>query len=126
MFKPASSRWATTGLLLVLMAVSFRSLVPFVSPPLLVHPDGYVEVCSWDGGFERLLLNSAGERVESRQPLVQVQDCLPAPLTSLPEVLLRAQALDQARSQLLPYRFIAEQTSAALLPPTRAPPLLVG
>lgn len=47
----------TLLLLLALGMISHRVLLPFSQPPLVVHQDGRIEICSWHGAGQRLLLS---------------------------------------------------------------------
>lgn len=65
-------------LLLALLVVSQRILTPFVVAPIQIHANGYIEVCTWHGGFEQRLIETNGELSESLQPFSYCPACVPA------------------------------------------------
>jgi len=111
----------TLMLLMALAVITQRVLTPFIVPPLLVHADGTLEICSWQGSSERLVFNSQGERLKSLQPNHPCPECTTPPAIShqadlfLPEPPQQALLQATARS--------ASQPGDYLRPPTRAPPL---
>ncbi|SFB85332.1 hypothetical protein SAMN05660443_0544 [Marinospirillum celere] len=56
----------TLFVLLMLAVISGRVLFPFNQPPLQVHADGSLEICSWQGSGERLFFSPDGEPLESK------------------------------------------------------------
>lgn len=118
------TRTQNTWLLLFALAIMVqRVLLPFSVPPVIVHENGYIEICATDGSFQRILLDAEGNQVESQQPpafcpkLLSGNLPLPSaqPFTAedLPVALLKA---------ALPETFIPT-LHTALRPPSRAPPL---
>lgn len=118
------TRTQNTWLLLFALTIMVqRVLLPFSVPPVIVHENGYIEICATDGSFQRLLLDAEGKQVESQQPPAfcpkllsghpPLPQALPFTAENLPPALLKAQP-QQASLSSLP---------AVLLPPTRAPPL---
>lgn len=118
------SRNLNSWLLLLALAVMVnRVLTPFSVPPLVVHADGYIEVCSWQGVTERLLLNAAGEQIESQQPASHCPQCTTVSPLALPELAFIAPALLPARINAQPLK--ATRVQAVFVsrpPPSRAPP----
>lgn len=116
----------TLLLLLALLATTQRVLTPFSIPPILVHPSGYIQICTWQGGFQPLLIDAQGERQESLRPSGHCPACSVTP--ALPETDLLAFLTDlKVRTQRLPAATLpAIQYNPLLLPPSRAPPWIVG
>ncbi|GLR63337.1 hypothetical protein [Marinospirillum insulare] len=110
-------------LLLALAVMVNRVLTPFSVPPLVVHADGYIEVCSWQGVTERILLNANGEQVESQQPTSHCPQCVAASAVTLPELTFVTPAITPARLNALPFNTTAKQAVfVSRPPPSRAPP----
>ncbi len=102
-----------------------RVLTPFSVPPLVVHANGYIEICSWQGGISRLLLDADGKRIESEQPFSHCPQCVAGMATNLPE---RPHLVEQAlavQSAMMPLGStpFPHPAYAVLPPPSRAPPL---
>jgi len=111
----------TLMLLMALAVITQRVLTPFVVPPLLVHADGTLEICSWQGGSQRLLLNSQGERIESLQPDFTCPDCASSPALSQDSFKL---VQDEPHCEGTPTTTAsAVQPTDYLHPPSRAPPV---
>lgn len=119
------SRNLNSWLLLLALAIMVnRVLTPFSVPPLVVHADGYIEVCSWQGVSERILLNADGEQVESQQPASHCPQCVAATAVALPELAFIAPNIIPARLNALPLKLTGKQpVFVTLPPPSRAPPL---
>ncbi len=119
------SRNLNSWLLLLALAVMVnRVLTPFSVPPLVVHADGYIEVCSWQGVTQRVLLNAEGEQLESQQPASHCPQCVAASAVTLPELTFVTPAITPARFNALPLK--TTRVAAVFVsrpPPTRAPPL---
>lgn len=83
----------TLLLLLALAVVSQRVLLPFTVPPLVVHENGYVEICSWQsGGNQKLLFDAEGYPVDSAQPTGHCPACSfgsPLPVAGMAVVIPR-------------------------------------
>jgi len=119
------SRNLNSWLLLLALAVMVnRVLTPFSVPPLLVHADGYIEVCSWQGAAKRILLNAEGEQIESQQPASHCPQCVASAAITLPKTTFNAPAILPARFNALPPDSTIKQTVyVSRPPPSRAPPL---
>lgn len=119
------SRNLNSWLLLLALAVMVnRVLTPFSVPPLVVHADGYIEVCSWQGVTERLLLNAAGEQVESLQPASHCPQCVASAALTLAVLTFNNLNPLPARFNSLPFNATAKQAVfVSRPPPSRAPPL---
>ncbi|SFX11301.1 DUF2946 family protein [Marinospirillum alkaliphilum] len=66
----------TLLLLLAFGVISQRVLLPFTMPPLVVHENGYVEICSWQSaGSQKLLFDADGNPVDSAQPVGHCPAC---------------------------------------------------
>lgn len=113
----------TLMLLMALAVITQRVLTPFIVPPLLVHADGTLEICSWQGSSERLLFNSQGERLESLQPHHPCPECANAPAIN-PQADLLTSELPLA-CLLVAGTYPPPNPTTGLLPPARAPPLQV-
>ncbi|WP_114417689.1 hypothetical protein [Marinospirillum perlucidum] len=111
-------------LLLAITVMVNRLLTPFLVPPLVVHDNGYIEVCSWQGGSERLLLDSNGQQIESEQPFSHCPDCASGTALLAQNVAAGLQELPPARNPVLVIGSLAPLSPTHLLPPTRAPPLI--
>ena len=119
------SRLNTWLLLFAMTVMVNRVLLPFTVPVLLVHEGGYVEVCSWGGTFERILLDADGNQVESKQPFSYSPDFTPASLFTAPEAAKAlSQVLPDTRSVHPPYRFSDLSVHLSRPPPSRAPPVI--
>jgi len=107
-------------LLMALAVITQRVLTPFIVPPLLVHADGTLEICSWQGSSERLVFNSQGERLESLQPHHPCPECTTSPVISQQTELFLSQSprLPLLEAAVSP----ASDPASYLRPPTRAPP----
>ncbi|NLW05852.1 MAG: hypothetical protein GX029_11620 [Pseudomonadaceae bacterium] len=118
------SRNLNAWLLLLALAVMVnRVLTPFSVPPLLVHADGYIEVCSWQGVTQRILINAAGEQLESQQPASHCPQCVATAALTLPTLSFFAPNSIPARFNALPANAIAKQAIfVSRPPPSRAPP----
>lgn len=116
----------TLLLLLALLATTQRVLTPFSIPALVVHPNGYIQICSWQSGFQTLLINAEGERQESLQPSGHCPACSVTP--ALPETRPLVFLADLAANTLTSPSVIvpAATYNPLLLPPSRAPPVVVG
>ncbi|WP_027849752.1 hypothetical protein [Marinospirillum minutulum] len=114
----------TLMLLLALLVISQRLVTPFLVAPIQVHANGYIEVCSWHGGFEKRLIATDGELSESLQPLNYCPACLPAiALSSVTDLAY----LSDLPAQLLLFTVITNQQTQhpnLLNPSPRAPPLI--
>lgn len=119
------SRNLNTWLLLLALAIMVnRVLTPFSVPPIVVHADGYIEVCSWQGVPQRILINADGEQVESQQPSSHCPQCVATSAVTLPEIPFITPPVYPARSNALPFKFTNTQPIfVSLPPPSRAPPL---
>jgi hypothetical protein len=121
-----NNRNLNTWLLLFALAVMVnRVLTPFSVPPLVVHDNGYIEICSWHGGISRVLLDADGNPVESEQAFSHCPQCVAGTATSLPErPHLAEQSLAvQSAITLLDINPFPHPAYAVLPPPSRAPPL---
>lgn len=119
------SRLNTWLLLFAMTVMVNRVLLPFTVPVLLIHEGGYVEVCSWGGTFERILLDADGNQVESKQPFSYNPDCTPASLFTAPEATKAlSQVLPDTGSAHPPYRFSDLSVHLSRPPPSRAPPVI--
>lgn len=114
----------TLMLLLAFLVVTQRLITPFVVAPIQVHANGYIEVCSWHGGFEKRLIATAGELNESLQPFSYCPACLPAvTLSSITDLAY----LSDLPAQHLFFTAITNQQTQhpnLLSPSPRAPPLI--
>ncbi|WP_162299654.1 hypothetical protein [Marinospirillum perlucidum] len=109
-------------LVMAFLVITQRVLTPFVVPPLLVHADGTLEICSWQGSSERLVFNSEGERVESQRPLSQCPACALSPAitaTAFPA----HQTAGLVEPSLIPPSPGFYPPAETRQPPARAPPL---
>lgn len=122
------NRNLNTWLLLFALAVMVsRVLTPFSVPAVVVHDNGYIEVCSWHGGISRVLIDAEGNQFESEQPFSHCPQCVAS-------VALVAPELPKISEQTLPSRnpvVALQQQNAhplfvALPPPGRAPPTLLS
>lgn|SRR5690554_2902408 len=113
----------TLLLLLALLAITQRVLTPFSIPALVIHPDGYIQICSWQSGFQPLLLNAEGERQESLQPTGHCPACTVTP--ALPETAALAflARLPVIFSPSLDVTTDPRRHNPRLQPPSRAPPV---
>lgn len=68
----------TLMLLLAFLVVTQRLVTPFVVAPIQVHANGYIEICTWHGGFEKRLIETDGELSQSLQPFSYCPACVPA------------------------------------------------
>lgn len=118
------NRNLNTWLLLFALAVMVsRVLTPYSVPPLVVHDNGYIEICSWQGGFERVLLDADGNQVESEQPFSHCPQCVASAVVVAPELpLISEQALPAHNPAARPEHQNTEPLFVALPPPGRAPP----
>jgi hypothetical protein len=116
----------TLLLLLALLATTQRVLTPFSIPPLVVHPSGYIQICSWQSGFQPLLIDAQGERQESLQPQGHCPACAVA--AALPETSpLAFLANLPVTTTATPYKNTPLQHNHLLFgPPVRAPPVVAG
>lgn len=114
----------TLMLLLALQVISQRLVTPFLVAPIQVHANGYIEVCSWHGGFEKRLIATDGELSESLQPFNYCPACLPA--VALSSVTDLAYLSDLPAQPLLFTVITNQQTQHPNLlnPSPRAPPLI--
>ena len=111
-------------LLLALTVMVSRVLMPFSVPPIVVHDNGFIEICSTQGGFERILLDAEGNQVESKQPLSHCPQCTACTAIGLPErPFIVEQHLTFHQPSLNTLTFFTHTSYNALPPPTRAPPL---
>ncbi|SFC19977.1 hypothetical protein SAMN05660443_1856 [Marinospirillum celere] len=124
------NRNLNTWLLLFALAVMVnRVLTPFSVPALVVHEDGYIEICAWHGGTSRVLLDAEGNQVESEQPFSYCPECTSPTAASLPDLDL---ASDLPPPTQRPPEFQLHQHLAVFTtrpPPSRAPPcasVLIG
>ncbi|HKM15383.1 MAG TPA: hypothetical protein VJY63_05610 [Marinospirillum sp.] len=119
------NRNLNTWLLLLALAVMVsRVLTPFSVPPIVVHDNGFIEVCSTQGGFERILLDAEGNQVESKQPLSHCPQCAAGTVIGLPErPFIVEQHLTVHQPSLSTITLLTHSPYTALPPPTRAPPL---
>ena len=124
------NRNLNTWLLLFALAVMVnRVLTPFSVPPLVVHEDGYIEICSWHGGTSRVLLDAEGNQVESEQPFSHCPECTSPTAACQPDLDL-ASNLPPAIHPLSDFQ--DDQQLAVFTtrpPPSRAPPspsVLIG
>ena len=110
----------TLMLLMALAVITQRVLTPFMVPPLLVHADGTIEICSWQGGSERLVFNSEGERLESLQPHHPCPECTSSPVISQQTIPFPSGSPNSP----LPLAWVspASDSTSHLRPPARAPP----
>lgn len=119
------SRNLNTWLLLLALAVMVsRVLAPFSVPPVVVHENGYIEICSWHGGTSRVLLDADGNQIESEQPFSHCPQCVAGTPLDLPATPW----LSKGVLPLYPKLFEQDKSTsytlyAALPPPSRAPPL---
>jgi hypothetical protein len=124
------SRNLNTWLLLLALAVVVsRVLTPFSVPAVVVHDNGYIEVCSWQGGTSRVLLDSEGKQVESKQPLSHCPECTSATAVALPSFPTLPELPPVPAHLLNDYLFKDLSVFSALPPPSRAPPsfwVLIG
>ncbi|WP_404418605.1 hypothetical protein [Marinospirillum sp.] len=111
----------TLMLLMALAVITQRVLTPFIVPPLLVHADGTLEICSWQGSSERLVFNNQGERLKSLQPNHPCPECTTSPALSQQADLFLPESPQQAVSQARVRS--ASKPGDHLRPPPRAPPL---
>lgn len=110
--------------LLALAVMANRIITPFAVPALVVHDTGYVEVCSWEGVFERILLDSDGNRVESKQPFSYCPQITPGSLLTTPVVpLLAEQALPFVQQAATSDTDTCIVSYRSLPPSPRAPPI---
>ncbi|MBE0508272.1 MAG: hypothetical protein IBX50_16405 [Marinospirillum sp.] len=119
------NRNLNTWLLLFALAVMVsRVLTPFSVPPLVVHDNGFIEVCSWQGGISRVLIDADGNQVESEQPPSHCPQCAASAATVAPELpLISEQALPSRNLALTLQLQNTHPLFVALPPPGRAPPL---
>ncbi|MDR9468166.1 DUF2946 family protein [Marinospirillum sp.] len=124
------NRNLNTWLLLLALAVMVsRVLTPFSVPALVVHESGYIEICSWQGGTDRVLLDAEGNQVESEQPLSHCPECTSASAVTLPSFPILTDLPPPPPNLLNAYFFKDISVFAALPPPSRAPPssrVLIG
>lgn len=115
------SRTLQTLMLLMAFAVmTQRVLTPFLVPPLILHADGTLEICSWQGSSQRLVFNQQGERVDSLQPDFSCPQCTSAPATHQVDTGL---AQGPAAGFIIRTQGVEDASlSAYLHPPSRAPP----
>lgn len=59
-----TSRFNTLMFLMAVFVITQRVLTPFLVPPLIAHEDGTLELCSWHGSHQRVLLSADGVGVE--------------------------------------------------------------
>ena len=119
------SRNLNTWLLLLALAIMVnRVLTPFSVPPLVVHADGYIEVCSWQGVPQRILINANGEQIESQQPASHCPQCVASASVTLPDLTFLTPNIIPARFNALAVEHINQQpVFNTRPPPSRAPPL---
>jgi len=116
----------TLMLLLALLVVTQRVITPFVVTPIQVHANGYVEICSWHGGFEKRFIETDGQLNESLQPFNYCPACLPA--FTLTSCAIFAY-LSSLPAQTLLFTSILNQQIQhpnLLSPSPRAPPSLIS
>ena len=100
-----------------------RVLLPFSVPPLVVHESGYIEICSWQGGWSRVLIDAEGQRIESEEPFSYCPQCALAGFTSLPErPYLAEQPLVWSSRHWLDLDARQPASLSLSLPPARGPP----
>lgn len=124
------NRNLNTWLLLLALAVMVnRVLTPFSVPALVVHEDGYIEICSWHGGTSRVLLDAEGNQIESEQPFSYCPECT-SPTAATPPDLHLTTDLPPLRQPLLTgYGFSDLSIFTSLPPYSRGPPqslVLIG
>ncbi len=114
----------TLMFLLALLVITQRIITPFVVAPIQIHANGYIEVCSWHGGFEKRLIATDGELSESLQPFNFCPACLTA--VALSNVTDLAYLSDLPAQSLLFTAITNPQTQHPnlLSPSPRAPPLI--
>lgn len=119
------SRTLNTGLLLLALAVMMQRIVtPFMVPVLVVHENGYIEICSWHGGSERILLDADGQPISSEQPFSYCPECAsPSGLLLAITPALTEPFWLALGSVLLPSAAHPPMAYLALPPPSRAPPI---
>ena len=112
----------TLMLLMTLAVIMQRVLTPLVTPPLIVHADGTLEICSWHGGISQpLLISLDGERLDAPS------SPSPCPACTASAAVTLATELDAPlpASNLQPLLLVSSALpffSAEGLPPVRAPP----
>ncbi len=119
------SRNLNTWLLLLALAIMVnRVLTPFSVPPLVVHADGYIEVCSWQGTPQRILINADGEQIESQQPASPCPQCVASAAVALPDLAFLTPNIIPAQFNALAVEHLhQQQVFNTRPPPSRAPPL---
>jgi hypothetical protein len=124
------NRNLNTWLLLFALAVmANRVLTPFSVPAVVVHENGYIEICSWHGGISRVLLDAEGNQVESEQPFSHCPECT-SPTAACQPYLDLASNLPPAIHQLPEFQ-VHQQLAVFTTrpPPSRASPspsVLIG
>lgn len=118
------NRNLNTWLLVFALAVMVnRVLTPFSVPALVVHEDGFIEICAWQGGTSRVLLDADGNSIESEQPFSHCPECTSSSTTCLPVTGLAVSfppASDQLHELQVNHHLAVFITRP---PPSRAPPL---
>lgn len=119
------NRNLNTWLLLFALAVMVnRVLTPFSVPPLVVHDNGYIEICSWHGGISRVLLDAEGNPIESEQPFSHCPQCVASAATVAPDLPLISELVLPSRNLALALQLQnTHPLFVTLPPPGRAPPL---
>lgn len=95
--------------------------MPITVPPIVVHANGYIEICS-NGGFTRIVLDSQGQEVASQQEPSYCPVCLAGPEPQLVDCASIERVNFTAPEAAYPCVASWHLKPQTLLPPTRAPP----
>jgi len=124
------NRNLNTWLLLLALAVMVnRVLTPFSVPALVVHEDGFIEICAWQGGTSRVLLDADGNPIESEQPFSHCPECTSPTAATPPDLQLAADLPPLGQLLLTGYDFSDLSVFISLPPYSRGPPsgpVLIG